>query len=223
MNSWRITSGQIDKFDRQGFIVIRGLLNGAEVAEMNIGYDRAINGEVSHPDWQASLERGGILQLGNPSQVLGWRNLPYFERICSIAKQLAGDDMGVAYDQMIYKPAGNPTEVLWHQDAGYHWEGENSRRGITCWLALAKAVPEQGSMQFIPGSHTSGIYEHHDATDRNPIGNALEVKVDPSQAVALSYEAGDCSFHHGRMLHYTGPNKTENPRRSLSTHFWPVS
>ena len=43
--------------------------------------------------------------------------------------------------------------------------------------------------------------------------------MDASRAVAIEYEVGDCSFHHGRTLHYTGPNHTDQPRRGLSTHF----
>ena len=221
MQPWKLKQSQIDEFHERGFIVIRGLLFADEVAEMNIGYSRAINGEVDNPNWQKRIARGSILQLGNPSALLEWRGFPYFERLRSISKQLAGDDIEFAYDQLIYKPPHNPIELLWHQDAGYNWQGEKSERGLTSWLALVDVIPPQGSMQFIPHSHKHGIFEHHDATDRNPVNGALEVKVDKRKAVAVTYQAGDCSFHHGRMLHYTGPNTTDQPRRSLSTHFWP--
>ena len=137
--------------------------------------------------------------------------------------QLNGEDLEVAYDQLIYKPPYSPIEVLWHQDAGYGpWPEEAVERGITCWLALVDATPEQGSMQFIPGSHQQGIYLHHSAQDRNPIGGALEVRLEDQVAVPVSYQAGDCSFHHACTLHYTGPNQTNKERRSFSTHFWPI-
>ena len=213
----------VDEFNERGFIVLRGLLSPGEVAELNVGYDQAVNGKADVEDWNDRIKPGQILQLGGPSLHLGWREHPYQERFLSIARQLNGDDIEFSFDQLIYKPPHNSTEVLWHQDAGYGWLGEANTRGITCWMALTDVIPEQGSMQFVPGSHQHGIFEHHSASDRNPIGNALEVDVDMSQAEAISYQAGDCSFHHGRTLHYTGQNQTDQPRKSISTHFFPRS
>ena len=78
-----------------------------------------------------------------------------------------------------------------------------------------------GALHFLPGSHKHGIAEHVDATHKNPINAALEVAVDESQAVVVEYEAGDVTFHHGRTLHYSRGNSTDQPRRGLSTHLWP--
>ena len=111
MQLWKLTQSQIDEFHERGFIVIRGLLSADEVAEMNIGYSRAINGEVDNSGWRQRIAHGSILQLGNPSALLEWREFPYFERLRSISKQLAGDDIEFAYDQLIYKPPHNPIEL----------------------------------------------------------------------------------------------------------------
>ena len=132
-----------------------------------------------------------------------------------------GDDLEYKYDQLIYKPPGNMVELLWHHDAGYGWPGKANYRSTTCWLALSEATEEMGSLHFLPGSHKEGIAEHVDATYKNPIGGALEVKVDWSKAVVVEYGPGDVTFHHGRTLHYSRGNSTDQPRRGLSTHLWP--
>ena len=216
-----LAESQLREFNARGYVVVRGLVSAAELAPMLGPYLEVARGERIIAGWNDHLQPGQIVQLGDPSAKLGWRALPYFERICAVARALAGDDMVLAYDQMIYKEPGQETEVLWHQDAGYHWQGAASERGLTCWLALVDVTRDQGTMTFLPGSHRHGIVPHHSAQDRNPIGGALEAEVDSSSAALVEYRAGDCSFHHGRTLHYTGANRTARPRASLSSHFWP--
>ena len=217
-----VADSQVREFRERGYVVVRGLVSAAELEPMLVSYLAAARGERIVPGWNDRLEPGRIVQLGDPSAKLGWRDMPYFERICAIARALGGDDMVLAYDQMIYKQPGQETEVLWHQDAGYHWQGSASERGITCWLALVDVTRDQGTMTFLPGSHRHGIVPHHTAQDRNPIGGALEAEADTGAAEQVEYRAGDCSFHHGRTLHYTGANRTDRPRASLSSHFWPL-
>ena len=117
---------------------------------------------------------------------------------------------------LIFKPPYNEVELLWHQDTGYDWPGAANYRSATCWLALSRVITAMGALQFIPGSRKQGIAEHHESP-----GSYLEVMVDASQAVAVEYEPGDATFHHGRTLHYTSGNQTALPRRGLSTHLWP--
>ncbi len=217
-----LSQTQIDAFHCDGFVLVRGLISASMAAQMSEDYDRAIGGGYSIPAWRESLGPDKILQLPNPSQnIPGWRDHVYLQRIIEVGKELLGDDLDYRYDQLIYKPPYNEVELLWHQDAGYHWPGAANYRSTTCWLALSRVTTAMGALQFIPGSHKQGIAEHHDATYKNPIGGALEVMVDASQAVAVEYEPGDATFHHSRTLHYTSGNQTASPRRGLSTHLWP--
>ena len=217
-----LTQEQVDAFHREGFVVVRQLIPAEMVEELAEGYDRATRGELDVPTWEGRIGLGKTLQLGNPSErIPEWKDHEYRKRILQVGRELLGDDIDYRYDQLIYKPPGSDVELLWHQDAGYGWPGEANHRALTCWLALSKATKEMGSLQFIPGSHLHGISEHIDPSHRNPINNALEVIVDESQAVTVEYEAGDATFHHGRTLHYTSGNETDEPRRGLSTHLWP--
>lgn len=213
---------RVRDFEEQGYVVIRGLVSEVELEPMLASYLAAARRERVIAGWNDHLRPGQIVQLGDPSAKLGWRGMPYFARIGALARTLGGEDMVLAYDQMIYKQPGQEAEVLWHQDAGYDWPGSAGERGITCWLALVDVTRDQGTMTFLPGSHRRGIVPHHAAQDRNPIGGALEAEADTGAAEVVEYRAGDCSFHHGRTLHYTGANRTDRPRASLSSHFWPL-
>ena len=145
------------------------------------------------------------------------------EFMLDIIHDLLGQDISLYHCKLLPKCAGDGTNIPWHQDYAYWKQDDNEPWMINCQFAISAATLENGCLQFVPGSHQHGIFEHHSASDRNPIGNALEVDVDMSQAEAISYKAGDCSFHHGRTLHYTGQNQTDQPRKSISTHFFPRS
>jgi len=222
MNQVKLTAEQVAQFHQLGFVHLPAFIPPDMLAEMRAGYDAATRGEYDVDGWNQKIAAGDILQLGMPNaHIPGWKSHAYLDRIVEVGKQLLGDDLEYKYDQLIYKPPGNMVELLWHQDAGYGWPGKANYRSTTCWLALSEATEEMGSLHFLPGSHKEGIAEHVDATYKNPIGGALEVKVDWSKAVVVEYGPGDVTFHHGRTLHYSRGNSTDQPRRGLSTHLWP--
>lgn len=223
MSQVKLTAEQIAEFHEQGFVVLREFIPTAMLAELRAGYDAATRGEYDIDGWNQKIAAGDILQLGMPNtHIPGWQGHEYLARIVAAGKQLLGDDIEYKYDQLIYKPPGNEVELLWHQDAGYGWPGKANYRSATCWLALSEATAAMGSLHFMPGSHKAGIAEHVDATYKNPIGGALEVMVDQRKAVVVEYGPGDVTFHHGRTLHYSRGNSTDQPRRGLSTHLWPT-
>ena len=44
-----------------------------------------------------------------------------------------------------------------------------------------------------------------------------------SLAEVVEYQAGDATFHHGCIRHFTCRNSAEAPRRGLSAHIRPAS
>ncbi len=199
MAETQVSEEEKQRFLNEGFLVIRKLIPEEVIEELRVGYDKATRGEVDVDAWRGQVAPGRTLQLGFPSQhIPEWINHPYRNCIVNVGKQLLGDDIEYSFDQLIYKPPHDPVELLWHQDAGYGWPGKANERGGTCWLAFSDVTKEMGTLQFIPGSHTRGIVKHVDATDRNPIHDALEAEADPGNAVVVEYEVGDATFHHGR-------------------------
>lgn len=221
-NPSKLDQYQIDTFHQNGFIVVRNLIPVPMLEVLCTGYDNAINGQYPVDGWKHHLGQDRILQLGMPhTHIPLWNNHPYLALLVAVGKQLLGEDIEYKYDQLIYKPPHNPVELLWHQDAGYGWPGKANYRSLTCWLAFSSVTKAMGALQFIPGSHLTGIAKHVDATHRNPISGALEVTVDLAKAITVEYSPGDATFHHGRTLHYSSGNSTAQPRRGLSTHMWP--
>ena len=57
----------------------------------------------------------------------------------------------------IYTQEG-PAFVGYHQDMKY-W-GMDPKISVTAWIAVDPAGPSNGSMVFLPGSHTAGLQDH---------------------------------------------------------------
>eukprot|EP01045_Picozoa_sp_COSAG04_P009487 COSAG04_NODE_550_length_12709_cov_6.177637_8_plen_267_part_00 len=184
------------EFHERGFIVVRKLIPEQMCERMMQGYQRAIEGgrdrKPNDPEGEPLLMQVGGRGRDGTGQP-EWEGIPYLERIVAVGKQLMGDDMDFAYDQIIYKPPGTSVELLWHQDAGYGWPGQANARGMTSWLALSPATEAMGSLHFVPGSHKGGIVEHFDCSDWNPVGGALQAAVPEEAGVLVEYEIGDVS------------------------------
>ena len=217
-----LTEKQIQDFNRDGFVVVKRLIGREEVDQLVSDYDKALKGEINVPTFSGTKKviDGGVLQLANPSRHIShWQSHAYFRNALDIARQLLGDDLEYFYDQIIYKPPHHPGVTDWHQDAGYWSESGANSRAVTCWLALSPAFRENGSLQFIPGSHKGEVQEHRRIDSE--INNALATNADPNKAVFCTLEPGDASFHHCRTLHYAGGNTSDVQRRALITHFRP--
>ena len=225
MSALPLPADRVTEYREKGFVIVPAMITPEQVQELMIDYDRAVDGEYGYTDEQGDKpNRSKSVQLGNPSEhIPHWRQHDYFVKILTMARQLEGEDIEFAYDQIIMKPPHHPAETQWHQDAGY-WRRRDlaNTRAITCWLALSHVFPENGAVSFVPGSHKGKIAVHEDASARSEIGHALEIPgVDMSQAVTVTLEPGDATFHHCRTFHFAGGNNSDVVRRGLTTHFFP--
>lgn len=70
-------------------------------------------------------------------------------------------------------------------------------------------------MRFVPGSHRFEILEHRDTYDGENFltrGQEAVFEVGEHRTIKVELEAGEASLHHGRLLHASGPN-VSNERR----------
>ncbi len=104
------------------------------------------------------------------------------------------------------------TLVLWHQDAGYTDRGVKAQdqglavsdlRMVNVWTPLVAARPENGCMQFIPGTHKLGVMphekrEHYLEIAERELGprlkDAVDVIADPGDVVLFN----NLLFHQGQ-------------------------
>ena len=119
--------------------------------------------------------------------------------------------------------------VLWHQDAGYTAHGTAAKeqasdltaadlRMVNVWSPLVPARPENGCMQFIPGTHKLGIVEH---VERKYYLEIVEEELKPrlDQAVDVVCDPGDVVLFSNMLFHCGRPNISNIVRWSLDWRY----
>ena len=153
--------------------------------------------------------------------------LPFVNRVArddallDPVESILGSDLLLWSAEFFIKPAQTDKIVSWHQDLTYWGLGETEEE-MTAWVALSEVNPESGCMRFVPGSHRQPILPHQDtfaATNLLSRGQEVTVDVDENAAVDVILKPGQVSFHHGRIFHASGPNRSDHDRVGLVFRF----
>ena len=108
-----------------GYVHLRGLLAEAEVATLEVDYDRFLRREIEVPgkdfcdmagDYGRTPDEFSIVNVLLPRRYFAaWRNNVYERRAASVARQLCGDGMQLDYDQLLAKqPHKHDAVFAWH-------------------------------------------------------------------------------------------------------------
>ena len=125
-----------------------------------------------------------------------------------------GEAVSVFRSMFMNKPARWEQTLPWHQDVGVGW-GIDRNPIVTVWTALDEATAANGAMEIVPGSHLNGVInERHFLTEEEEARHA------PPEAVEhLEAEAGEAVLLHNLLLHRSGTNPTDRPRRAFSATY----
>ncbi len=214
----------VESYHRDGFLQLPRVAPDDEIEALKAVYDRLFTTETRQEDRK---ELADLDEEGNETlpQILAPRKLApelletqYFDNAQAIARQLLGEDAEFTGDHAIRKPAHGGAETPWHQDEAY-WNPALKYESLSFWMPFQEATVENGCMQFVPESHTHDVLPHHTLP-----GAAEGLEVDDvdeyvSDAVACELAAGEATVHSSRTLHYTGPNRTDEPRRAYILTF----
>ena len=146
------------------------------------------------------------------------------DRILDPVEDLIGGDILCWHTFFWIKEPATESYVSWHQDLNY-W-GLDTDQLVTVWIALSAATPESGCMNVLPGSHTIGFMPHRDGYgEQNMLtrGQEITVDVDDAETVAMPLQAGEASFHNGRLAHSSQPNRSPDRRIGLSFNYMPTN
>src|SRR5476649_1935956 len=149
--------------------------------------------------------------------------LVHHPKILDAVEDVIGPDILCWTTNFFIKEASNPGFVSWHQDATY-W-GLDPDDVITAWVAFTDATPENGYMQFLPGSHKTDQLPHVDTFHKDNLlsrGQEIAVEVDKSKGVGVALKAGEMSLHHIKLVHGSEPNRTSDRRIGLAIRYIPT-
>lgn len=240
-----VEDNEVAFFKENGWVLLRGLVppeachallerGKPRFAGLMQGSDaKPVTPEERHGGMLVSEARGEGTVLDNDKWV-EWRGPvrsaqdPVFGSV-ALAKtmgrnvqRLLGRDkrIRIYHDMFVCKLPDNiskPTD--WHQDLVAF---PLDRNVLTFWIALDEITPEQGPVQFYSGSHRCGLLGRtapdraSDLLDEYP--ELARFSVSPPHHL----QPGDCTVHHGLVVHGAGANNSPDPRWSYLVAFFPA-
>jgi len=231
-DAYRISAGEKERFERDGYVHLRGVLSESELVEIQEVYRRFLAREIEVPGRDFCDMTGAY---GRPVEEFALVNimLPrkyhpplqenvYERRAASIAEQLCGPDLVIDYDQLLAKCPGREDAVFeWHQDMAY-WPDTPDTRTASFWLALDDSTLKNGCLRFVPGSHREpALRPHRPLHDDRERSHTLVTTLDPEsdEIRPVPIRRGDVTVHHERIVHGSGGNTTRGWRRAYVIAF----
>jgi len=230
LTAFKLTRDQIDRFARDGYLVVERLIDEETVEALRDRFERLFRGEFETgitPDevnWQE--------QTGDPSltrQICnGWKADRTIARVVTrrdlgqaIAELGSWPGTRIMIDNVLWKPPGTRS-LGYHQDNAYlAWYTPCDL--LSCWIALDDTSADGGTLEFVRGSHKwahlqpEGEFHGPEDYQRYMRAAAAAEGVEP-EIVHVEVPKGGGSFHHGWTWHGSGRNLGNSHRRSLVLH-----
>jgi ectoine hydroxylase-related dioxygenase (phytanoyl-CoA dioxygenase family) len=149
--------------------------------------------------------------------------LVHHPKILDAVEDVIGPDILCWTSNFFIKEAHSSGFVSWHQDSTY-W-GLDPDDVITAWVALSDVTPENGYMQFIPGSQKVDQLPHVDTFHKDNLlsrGQEIAVEVDIAKAVGIPLRAGEISLHHIKLVHGSDANRSDDRRIGMAIRYIPT-
>lgn len=153
-----ISAEQAAQFDRDGYLVLTGLLTSDEVALLQAETGRLLGDPTELEPETVITEPGGgevrsIFKIHAQSALM--QRLANDERLAGLASFLLDDDVYLHQSRLNYKPGFHGKEFYWHSDfETWHVEdGMPRMRALSMSVLLAENTPHNGPLMLIPGSH----------------------------------------------------------------------
>ena len=161
-------------------------------------------------------------QLNYPHVIFRFANrIVRDPRLLDAIEELLGSDLLVWGATFFIKEPHTESYASWHQDLRY-WGLDDVDSQVSAWIALGPVTIANGCMRFVPKSHKGPIVPHLDTyAEENVLtrGQEAQVEIDEQKIVHVELFPGQVSLHHGKLLHASAPNRTDERRIGLSIQF----
>ena len=204
----------IDRYERDGYYFPLQVIPAAQA--------QAIRADVEAAE-QHFAARGERLRHRPHLVVTALDRLIRHERVLDAVEDLLGPNLLCWTSAFFTKDAHDPAFVSWHQDSTY-W-GLSSAEVTTAWIALSPSTVEAGAMRFAPGTHRLDQIAHRETYGENNLltrGQIVEHAVDEDEAVDVVLQPGEASLHHVRLIHGSGPNRSDDRRIGFAVRYIPT-
>ncbi len=209
-----LRADQVDAFRRDGFVVVPGLFDPAEMETIAAWTDE-VQGWPETPGehmmyFEESLTDAGERILNRVENVLPFHaqfhELATGPKMQGVCAQLFGEPAVPFKDKINFKLPGGDGFAL-HQDVQAGWARYASLH-ITALITIDRTTIENGCLELAAGFHDRGLI----GTEWKPL---TEANMPGAKYVVLESEPGDAVFFDSFAPHRSGPNQTNKARRVL--------
>ncbi len=225
-----LTPEQIAEFHERGFLSIPQISTPEEVELLRGIFDRLFAQKAGRAEGaqfdmvthdEDDDQPQALPSIINPVNFAPELRATIFRtNAAAIARQLLGPKVTASFEHAILKPAHYGAATPWHQDDATRVDAKLDYELLSMWMPLQEATPENGCMQYIAGTHKADVLPHR-SPKSDPRIHAIECAggFDPADATLCPLPPGGATMHHGRTLHYAGPNASDIPRRAYILAF----
>jgi hypothetical protein len=221
-----ITEQVVEDFNRDGAIVLRGLLEPRwlDLLAAGVEYNRTNPSEWSH--WYTDEHDA----VGFWTDYVTWPDVEPYRRVVfesglgDVAGELMRSD-GVRFfhEHVLVKEPGAAERTPWHHDQPYYCiDGDQN---VSMWIAL-DPVPASSGMRLIAGSHRWNRWfvprkfidhtPYAAGDDRFELVPDMDAELGRHEVLSWDVEPGDVIAFHYRTLHDAPGNESATRRRVVS-------
>ena len=205
-------------YESDGVIRVRGLFSADEMGAIKEALKRYETEVVPGlPEGDFTMEKDGksVRNLWRMEQHdRFFAELAERPELLELVGQLVNGEPVLKAVETFNKPAQTGSGVPAHQDNAYFCQTPPDV--LTVWIAVDPVTRANGPVTYLRGSHRAGLIEHKPS---GVAGNSMGLSRLPDRAAYAEWEGllefGDALLHHCETVHYSSPNRTDQPRRGL--------
>ena len=227
-------SADLTQYWRDGYAVVRGFFDPAELKEIGAALDQLYAEGAAHGRcfrhgnlfYNVAREREGSEPLVRMVQWPSYHQ-PVLDavrldtRFVDLLEPLIGSDLKQIINQVHWKAPGSLGDFAWHQDSRFRRPASAYRNLATSYVQTGLAIdshrPESGCMRIIPRSHLRGDLDMD--SSQKALGTAMSddaleaVGLSAADAIDLLIEPGDLALWSPYLVHGSGTNVSHHRRR----------
>ena len=217
-----VTDADIDAFQRDGVVVIRGLF-ADYIDTIRAGIDRNLAEPGKYAAENLKAGEGGRFF----DDYCNWQRIPEFVDVVnkSPAAEVAADLMRsktvqMFHDHVLVKEPGTNKPTPWHQDGPYYFVG--GRQNVSFWSPMDRVT--DATLRCVAGSHnwpkqvlpTRWLAETSFYPDDDTYMPVPDPDAEGMRVVEWEMEPGDAVAFNYLTLHGARGNTSERRRRAFS-------
>jgi phytanoyl-CoA hydroxylase len=209
----------VDFYNENGYLLVKGVFDSQEVEEMRNAIDSTLLRAASVKNDRNSAWQGDYIPEEELKKLVlkGFHDIHYHDsaftralthrNMAAVLSQLIGPNVQLHHSKMLVKPPEVGAAFPMHQDAPYFLHENHTMTAAS--VHLDDADMENGCLCVIPGSHKEGLLKH--------VGrHYLDHRQYPvSMGTPCPAKAGDVLFFNYLTIHGSDPNRSNRNRRNI--------